>query len=67
MQQGGDAQGAGVDYDSVGHKFALSIDQDELREVLVQLGLPYLLALLCASWLVYSSSGLASRLDRLPW
>jgi hypothetical protein len=51
----------------VGHKFALELDHDELRELLAELGLPYLLLLFCASWLLYSSSGLASRLDRLPW
>ena len=56
-----------VEHGSVGHTFALSVDADELRAVLWSLGLPYLLAMLFAVWLIHSSTGLASRLDRLPW
>ncbi len=66
-QRGDGELGTDLDHGSVGHKFALSLDAEELREVLMELGLPYLLALLCASWLLYSSSCLASRPGRLPW
>ena len=51
----------------MGHQFAVDLDHDELREVLVSVGLPYLIAMVVAAWLIHSSTGLASRLDRLPW
>ena len=67
-QRGDEALGAvAVDHGSVGHKFALNVDHNELREVLFSLGLPFLVSMLVAAWLIHSSTGLASRLDRLPW